>query len=259
MKKLLLRLIFLSIPLLLLTQARADHVIGSDITYTCLDSGKYKIVMKFYRDCNGCYVLSQPAPFCGTSEDCNSSATAPTSLSVQPIGSCGTSFPATVSMARTSIIDITPTCKQVNSRCTPPCGSTYPYGIEEHTFEGVVDLSNYKNNGCCKVRISVQLSVRSVIITTGQAGNTFWTSCEIDLCQTPCNNSPILSNKPIAIVCCNQPYAFNNGAVDSLDMNDSLSYAKATPYSGVGTPTPFAPGLSTATPVPVFQPGPVTR
>ena len=51
--------------------AKADHIVGSDITYTCGDTaGIYNIVFNFYRDCNGCYVLGQ-SPRCGTTENWN--------------------------------------------------------------------------------------------------------------------------------------------------------------------------------------------
>ena len=40
-----------------------------------------KRLTNFYRDCNGCYVLGQ-SPKCGTSENCASASTAPTSLKV---------------------------------------------------------------------------------------------------------------------------------------------------------------------------------
>ncbi|MFN4941656.1 MAG: hypothetical protein ACK5GM_06945, partial [Bacteroidota bacterium] len=33
--------------------AKADHVMGSDMGYQCLGGGKYKLIIKFYRDCRG--------------------------------------------------------------------------------------------------------------------------------------------------------------------------------------------------------------
>lgn len=30
---------------------KADHVMGADMSYVCLGSGKYKLIIKFYRDC----------------------------------------------------------------------------------------------------------------------------------------------------------------------------------------------------------------
>ncbi len=36
-----------------LTSLKADHVMGADMGYQCLGNGKYKIIVKFYRDCRG--------------------------------------------------------------------------------------------------------------------------------------------------------------------------------------------------------------
>jgi hypothetical protein len=117
---------------------QADHIIGSDISYRCIRDSVFEVIYNFYRDCNGCFVLGQ-SPKCGTSENCNSSQTAPTSLSVIGSGtSCSRTL--TLSMTRTSIIDITKTCASEKSRCAQPCNGSYPYGIEKHTFKGTLDL-----------------------------------------------------------------------------------------------------------------------
>lgn len=224
----------------------ADHIIGSDFTYKCSSTNDsvYEVTYNFYRDCNGCYVLGQ-SPKCGTSENCNSSSTAPTSLSV--VCSATGAQVATLTMKRTSIIDITKTCKAVKSRCAQPCNGSFPYGIEKHVFEGTLDLRAAMKKGCCKFEITATLYVRSALITTGQQQQSFFTSCEINACNAKCNTSPTLTNDPVAILCCNQPYVFNNGAVDFVDY-DSISYSFAPAYRGLnqqcsygGTSTPTNP------------------
>jgi len=229
---------------------RADHIIGSDISYRCIRDSVFEVIYNFYRDCNGCFVLGQ-SPKCGTSENCNSSQTAPTSLSVIGTGtSCSRTL--TLSMTRTSIIDITKTCASEKSRCAQPCNGSYPYGIEKHTFKGTLDLRQAMRAGCCDFTISIMLYVRSVGITTGQSGNTFYTWCDINACRAPCNNSPVLTNDPVAIICCNQPYQFNNGAVDSTD-RDSLSFHMAGSYRSQGTLANYKSPLTPADPVPVWK------
>src|SRR6056300_54268 len=53
LKKSLLALMF-SIPLLFSSyQAEATHVMGADITYKCIDTLKFEIVVKYYRWCGG--------------------------------------------------------------------------------------------------------------------------------------------------------------------------------------------------------------
>lgn len=244
----------LAFVLLFSNSVKADHIVGSDISYKCIKDSVFKVVYNFYRDCNGCYVLGQ-SPKCGTSENCGSAQTAPISPALSGIaGSCnGTSF-ANFTMVRTGIVDITKTCSKEKSRCQQPCNGSYPYGIEKHTFEGTLDLRKYMKAGCCEFRVKFLLYVRSTGITTGQASQSFFTSADINACAATCNNSPILTNDPIGVACCNQPYTFNNGAVDSLDF-DSLSFSMASAYSGDGTPCSYSGGLSPDEPVPVYKVG----
>ena len=36
--------------------AKADHVMGADMSYVCLGSGKYKLIIKFYREIGRAHV-----------------------------------------------------------------------------------------------------------------------------------------------------------------------------------------------------------
>lgn len=232
---------------------KADHIIGSDFSYSCTKGNDsiFNIVYNFYRDCNGCYVLGQ-SPKCGTSENCASTGTAPTALKVTCLK--GGNFSTTLTMKRTSIVDITKTCKAVKSRCAQPCNGSFPYGIEKHTFEGQLDLTQAIKNGCCNVEISALLYVRSALITTGQQQQSFYTSCEINICDAKCNTSPTLTNDPVAILCCNQPYVFNNGAVDFAD-NDSISYSFAPAFRGQNQQTSYNSVRSPENPISTYYPG----
>ncbi|MCB9252569.1 MAG: gliding motility-associated C-terminal domain-containing protein [Flavobacteriales bacterium] len=229
---------------------RADHIMGTDITYRCSNTNDsiFDIILNFYRDCRGCYVLGQN-PKCGTSEDCNSSGTVPTSLTL----SCMTgSTVGTITMKRTTIEDITRTCKKEISKCAQPCNGTYPFGIEKHTFVGTIDLRSAMKNGCCRFKISTTINARSVYITTGPRGG-FSTYMEMDACKKPCNTSPQLTNDPVAILCCNQPYFFNNGAVDTVNY-DSLSYSLVSAYSNANTKSSYNGGFSGDNPMTVYYP-----
>ncbi len=230
----------------------ADHIIGSDFTYKCSSTNDsiFEVTFNFYRDCTGCYVLGQ-SPKCGTSENCASQYTAPTSLPVL----CATtnSSVGTLTMKRTSIVDITKTCKAVKSKCAQPCNTSFPYGIEKHVFEGTLDLRAAMKNGCCKFEITALLYVRSAQITTGQQQQSFFTSCEINICNAKCNTSPSLTNDPVAILCCNQPYVFNNGAVDFVD-KDSISYSFAPAYRGLNQQTSYNGSGSPTRPITAYWP-----
>ncbi len=231
--------------------SKADHIVGNDITYKCSKTNDsiYTIIFNFYRDCNGCYVLGQ-SPKCGTSENCNSSQTAPTTLTLSCVGGADL---GTISMTRTSITDITKTCKKEISKCQQPCNGSYPYGIERHTFEGTVDLRQYMKRGCCRFKISVTLWVRGAKITTGMQQQLFFTFVEFDACKKPCNASPQLTNDPVAIICCNQPYFFNNGAVDTVNY-DSLSYRLAPAYQSSTNQVTYTSPFSPTYPLTVYFP-----
>ncbi|MFM7764099.1 MAG: hypothetical protein ACKO6I_00450, partial [Sphingomonadales bacterium] len=91
------RFVFLLIGILALTPSstlKADHVMGADMGYQCLGNGRYKIIVKFYRDCRG--------------------ASAPPSWSILSWyagnnGGMGTSR-TNLSLTRTGIRDISPRC-----------------------------------------------------------------------------------------------------------------------------------------------------
>jgi gliding motility-associated-like protein len=162
----------------------------------------------------------------------------------------------TLTLTRTSIVDITKTCKKETSKCQQPCTTSYPYGIEKHVFEGTLDLRAAMRNGCCRFELFVQLFVRNVAITTGQSQQTFYTFAEMDACAKPCNSSPSLTNDPVAILCCNQPYYFNNGATDTSNF-DSLSYSFATAYQNRGQSNSYTGVRTPQNPISAYYPSPL--
>jgi len=249
MKNIVIRIIF-SIFLLSSQLAKGDHIMGTDITYRCskTNDSVFSIILNFYRDCRGCYVLGQ-SPKCGTSEDCNSSGTVPTNLQLSCMSG---SFSGSITMKRIAIEDITRTCRKEKSKCAQPCDGTYPFGIEKHTFEGTIDLRTAMKNGCCRFKIATTINARSVYITTGPSGG-FSTYLEMDACKKPCNTSPQLTNDPVAILCCNQPYFFNNGAVDTVNF-DSLSYSLVTAYSSANVKSNYNGTFSGSNPLTVYYP-----
>ncbi|MDX5321410.1 MAG: hypothetical protein LPK45_09805, partial [Bacteroidota bacterium] len=177
-------------------KAEATHLMGSDISYRCLGNGQYEINVRVYRDCNGINLSQSPINF-----------------------SCGSISFSVNNQTRVSIRDITgmdPNCP-IQSRCQ----GQWQFGIEEHLFRATVDLSGFN---CCDWTISWSQNARNSAITTGQANQNFYTFAKLNKCVTPCNSSPEFTNPPIAIICHNQDFTFNNGALDTNDVGDSLSY-----------------------------------
>lgn len=201
--------------------SKADHVVGSDIVYRCLGNGKYEITFKFFRDCNGCNVAGGGGG--GTGASCPHPSIRVTGAN----GSCNGQSLGNVNVTRKSITDITQLCGTSRSACA---GGTFPYGIEEHLYTGIIDLSARIAAGCCKFKISTAIFVRSTTISTGAANQAFYTEAEINACDSICNSSPEYTSYPVAIICVGQDFIFNNGAIDTVDNGDSLSYQLAPAF-----------------------------
>jgi len=213
-------------------------MMGADVSYKCLGNGKYKIIAKVYRDCRGIPMgIVSFGAYAGTNGG----------------NGCGS---YTISgLSRVKITDITSRCSTASSPCSPSNSTTGNQGTEEHTFEITVDfnttpLSNFVNKStCCEVTFYVNENARNGAITTGASGQNFYSTCMINICnlkkmKDKCNNSPQLSNPPFAILCCNQPWYFNNGAIDTLDY-DSISYRlvdglQGIPNSSITYSSPFS-------------------
>ena len=206
--------------------SRATHMMGADVSYKCLGNGKYKITAKVYRDCRGVPMgIVSFGAYAGTN------------------GGNGCGSYTLTGLSRVKITDITSRCSTASSPCSPSNSTTGNQGTEEHTFEATVDfnaspLNNFINKStCCEVTFYVNENARNGAITTGASNQNFFSTCMINICnlkkmKNNCNNSPQLSNPPFAILCCNQPWFFNNGAIDTLDY-DSISYRLANGLQGI--------------------------
>jgi hypothetical protein len=203
-------------------QANATHMMGADMVFKCLGNGKFEVTVKVYRDCQGVSLSNSP-------------------ITIFPLNCSGSSFNKTLTLV--SVIDITPVCSSVQSRCV---GGSYQYGIEEHTFSDIIDLSSYTN--CCKFRVSWEQAARNSSIGTGQADQNFYTEAILDKCVSPCNSSPQITNRPIAIICAGQDFCFNNGILDTID-GDSLSFSLEEPLQGAGNPCTYSSGYSKTSPL----------
>jgi hypothetical protein len=183
------RFVFLSLLLSIFlsfspfNNAKSSHMMGSDITWTCLGQDSFLIKLVIYRDCNGVNLGSASIPIkCATT---------------------GSSI-TTVSISKPAPVDITPTCGASCTRCQTS-GCSFPYGIEQYTYQKLVVLSNA--GSCCKVTFSYSMCCRNYTITTGVSGN-FYIDAQLDRCVTPCDNSPSFTNPPIAIICIGQDFVF---------------------------------------------------
>ena len=221
-------LLLLTILCLGTIDSYATHMMGADVKYECLGNGRYKITLKVYRDCTGINLGGISGRIsCGS----NSTNFSPTKKGIR---------------------DITPTCASSVSACKNQ-QSGLGIGVEEHTYEAIIDFtkapySTWKKNGCCEFKIGWGQCCRNGEITTINNGSFYADAmlnlCNLDKTKKKCNDSPDLTSDAIAFLCCNNPYYFNNGALDNKDY-DSLSYSLVAPQSAPGTnmthKSPFSP------------------
>jgi len=197
-----------------LQKAKATHFSGSDLTYTCLGGNTYLISFTFYRDCSG--------------------ATAP---SVQTVNfSCSSNpaynFSATLNRIPGTGQEITPGCSAIPTSCA----NGNNYGIQEYVFQGNVTLSP-----CNEWTLQTSSCCRNTVTTVSGQGS--WTMiAKLNNLSAPCNSSPTFSNKPVAVVCNNQSFCFNHGALDPD--GDSLVYSFYAPFTTYPQSVPYVGSYS---------------
>jgi len=199
-------------------EVRASHLLGADLSWTCVGKDSFLVTVVIYRDCNGIPLGTPHIPIrcIGTGQTIN-----------------------TLSITKPAPIDITPLCESSCTRCQSTSCS-FPYGIEKYVCTKLAVLSGA--GSCCKVSLVYQECCRNGTITTGAANANFYVDAEMDRCVSPCYNSPRFTNPPLAIICESQDFVFNNGVVDdNVDSNgglmDSIAYEWTQPMTGSGSYT----------------------
>lgn len=201
--------------------ASATHSMGFDMTYECLGGNQYKVTLSFYRDCNGIPAYQGTAP------------------NVTWTGSCGSGV---VNMGNRQVVEITPSCPGiVGSACN---GGNGIYGIEKHTFIGLVTLPS----GCTSVSFQHGVCCRNQVITTLNTplSTNLFVSIDVDDVSL-CNNSPVFTNDPVPFGCVGQPVQYNHGAVDAD--GDQLRYSLIDCFDRLNTPVNYVTGLNATNPL----------
>lgn len=184
------------------TASQALDVWGGHIGWECVGKDSFKIELTAYRDCNG---------------------TAFSSPSLNISTNCGTQ---NLSLAITSKTDATPVCPTQCTRCAS--GScTFNYGIEEIKASAILDVSSYRNNGCCELTVAYNTCCRPYF-----SKDIFYIESRLNLCQSPCDNAPIIDSKPLTIACLGRDLIISQQAPDPD--GDSLTY-KLVDARGTGT------------------------
>jgi gliding motility-associated-like protein len=195
---------------------------GADLTYECVGGNNYKIRVSFYRDCIG--------------------INAPTNVNVTiSSASCGQSFIRTLNPIPGTGVEITPLCPNALSTCR---GGVFT-GIQEWIYEAVVTLPMQ----CTDWTFSYQLCCRNGAINTitSPLTNTFYIYATLNNTVSPCNSSPVFSNKPVPFACLGQQLCFNHGASDAD--GDSLVYELITPKQNATTNVSYIAPFSATNPL----------
>lgn len=204
--------------------ANATHLMGGEITWECLGTGKYIFTLKIYRDCNGAATIGSGYQ---TIDVSNYSGLTTIPVYYQ--------FPSH---------DLSPVCN--NPALQKTCGTRYPDGSYGPTGipnnNGAVEESIFKSNPVTLTGVpgpngwvfSWSLCCRNGAITNLfnplYAGMCLrskmfaYSYNSTNINTSPCfDNSPQFTEKPVVSLCTGYPFTFSEGAFDT-DL-DSLAYS----------------------------------
>lgn len=188
-------------------EVSASHILGSDITYTCLGNGcSYQINHTMYLDC-------------GTASGGQLSYSPYASITPTGVGGPAPAMPPASSWIQQSAWqDVTPVCNTTQTNCQS--GSLN--GVMAATFTTTYNLCG---STCSAVNLQWLSGARSQNITSGAANMDISISgITIPLSGiTPCNSTPQFSNPPIAYICLGQTNYYSQGATDPD--GDVLTYS----------------------------------
>ncbi len=226
-----LRILFFALLLSLPFTSKATHIVGGEMTYTCLGNNLYEIKLTIFRDCyNGVPWFDDPA-------------------------SIGIFLNSNNSLYSEILVDLDP---MLNDTLNPELGSecfVAPPNVCVHTTTYTTTaMLPFNPQGyhlvyqrCCRN------NTISNLIAPEDVGATY--SIIIGpQALLECNSSPVFNNWPPLFLCVNQPFAIDQSAVDPD--GDSLAYRLCDPFTGADPvfPIPQPPNAPPYSPVPWLAP-----
>jgi len=190
-------------------KAFATHIVGGELIYDDLGSGKYRITLKVYRDCKS------QAPFNGM----------------------GNSTPAYISVYNAAldtigVFDIgSPTVTSVPPAINNPCIQTpNSVCVEQGVYTYTLSLPPITGGYYIIYQVSFRNNTILNIVNPGGIGATYYTHIPgID--EVAFNSSPRFTNLPPIFLCKGVKFTFNHGATDPD--GDQLVYSICSPYQGL--------------------------
>ncbi len=208
-------------------QSSASHLMAADIFYNCIDSCRYEITIRLYRDCDG--------------------VSAPADADISFSSSCGSFNYTLPKVAVKSGVDVSQLCSSVSSTCE---GGTYA-GTEIHVYSDTINICNLAPSSpfCSDWKISWSGCCRNSDIDnlTSTGSQYFYTT--LDNASGDCYNSaPDFNTLPTPYICRNQRFCYNPGTVDPD--GDSLSYTIIRPKEDPSSPIDYSSPYDTLEPLP---------
>lgn len=222
----LLFIFFATLLCLISPKLYANHAMGADLSYRCLDNNQYELTLYFYFDCGSIVQDTPPVN---------------PQISVSSV-SCGQLF--NINLAQDVAVsgnEVSVLCNTVSSNCN---NGAYP-GVQQYIYRDTVTLPM----PCTDWTFGYQLpdgQTRSAAITNLQSADIFQLYIEATLDNTRgCNDSPVFTQSPIAYYC-NQANTFTQ-AIYEPD-GDSLVYSLVHPLDAPFAPIPYAVGFTASNP-----------
>ncbi|MFZ9156238.1 MAG: hypothetical protein ACO22A_07790, partial [Schleiferiaceae bacterium] len=212
------RRIIAALALLASFASGAAHLVGGEITYTCLGSNQYQVKLRIYRDC-----------FSGGAAFDNS-----VNFSVYNVAGTLVTNPSVPKGPTISV----PAGTGNPCLTTPPNICTeYAEYIATLTLPPVVGGYTISYQRCCRN------STISNITNPGSRGNTY--TVQIPSMDNSCNSTPAFTTVPPIVLCLGDQLNIDASATDSN--SDSLYYEFCDIYTGGSSGNP-SPGTASAPP-----------
>jgi hypothetical protein len=216
-------LIIFLILLYPIQNAQSNPIMASDLGFRYIGNNTYRVTLKIYRDCQGDSLPTNKDSafwFAGNN------------------GSKGTPF-YHIRLTRISIKDVTSVCSTSTSGCNPKNTTNSGKGVEEHVYIADLDLTKSPLNAVglgstfCELNVVFKSCCRNLSITTGAAGETFFTQssiniCNLNKCKYKQSNTCDFTTLPVMNGYCNKATFFNLTAMDTLD-HDSFAFQMVEP------------------------------
>jgi gliding motility-associated-like protein len=221
-----------------LNKARASHAMGADLSYECIDpvNRVYKITLRFYRDCAG---IEEPASILldVSSTTCGQALSLTLTQEACPPSTNGG-----------KPCEVSPLCPGsiLQSSCN---GGTLP-GVQAFTYSGTITLPM----NCPDWTFSFSECCRNDQITNlvNASSEDLYIQATLNNSGGQQNNSPVFTTLPVPFICANQPFSYNQGALDAD--GDSIVYTLVNPLGAGATQISYNVGFSPTTPLTTTPP-----